>query len=266
MINHPLFNEDDVNEERASRDIGYINIRQYEGSRSVMLVGQWEPSELQSTEDVYNAVGAGHFELIGRHAKTKRIIDRVLLTIKMPRAGGAAPEPADLRGQPRQPIESPAPVIQAPPMMQAGSIVIPPGMDPQTVMMVLSSQQNAALLQAQREESRFNASQLTQIMVGFTNAQTQMVTGLVSGLAGMMGHTSPQNGGANGTVDGFLKGIEIMADLKAGMKEGAENEGKPTQWNEVTRNIADGIRNIVEVAKVAQATAPSGPVVPPATP
>jgi|WetSurMetagenome_2_1015567.scaffolds.fasta_scaffold56821_2 hypothetical protein len=264
MINHPLFNEDDTNEERASRDIGYINIRQFEGSRSVMLVGQWEPAELQSTEDVYNAVGAGHFELIGRHARTKRIIDRVLMTIKVPRAAGSAPEP-EPRGQPRQPPEPPAPVIQQPPMMQAGSIVIPPGMDPQTVMMVLSSQQNAALLQAQREESRFNASQLTQIMVGFTNAQTQMVTGLVSGLAGMMGHTQPQ-GGANGTVDGFLKGIEIMADLKAGMKEGAENEGKPTQWNEVTRNIADGIRNIVEVAKVAQATAPSGPVVPPGTP
>lgn len=263
MINHPLFNDDDSNEEKQSRDIGYINIRQFEGSRGVMLVGQWEPEQLQTAEDIYNAVGAGHFELIGRHARTNKIVDRVSITVKMPRSLNEPPP----KPEPRNPdlrLEPPPP--PAPPSMQAGNIVIPPGMDPQTAMMVtmmaLGNQQNAAQLQAAREDSRHHSTQQTQLMLGLVQSFSAMTTGLAAALSG---HGQPSQSGANSNVDAFLKGIETMADLRAGMKEEQE-ESKPTPWNEVTRNIADGIRNIVEVAKVANAVTPSGPVVPPGVP
>lgn len=262
MINHPLFNDDDSNEEKQARDIGYLNIRQFEGSRGVMLVGQWEPEQLQTAEDIYNAVGAGHFELIGRHARTNKIVDRVSITVKMPRSVNEPPP----KPEPRNPelrLEPQAP--PPPPSMQAGGIVIPPGMDPQTAMMVtmmaLGNQQNAAQLQAAREDSRHHSAMQTQLMLGLVQSFSSMTTGLATALSGGGAQRAPDN-----TLDAVLKGIDLVTNLQAGMKEGAEEVGKPTPWNEVTRNIADGIRNIVEVAKVANAASPSGPVVPPGVP
>lgn len=261
MINHPLFNEDDDNEERASRDIGYINIRQFEGSRGVMLTGQWEPDELMTHDDVYNAVGVGHFELIGRHSRTKKIVDRVLITIKIPRAPGSPAEP-EQRAAPRPQFEQ-QPAIPMPPAMQAGTISIPPGMDPQTVLMVLNQQAQMAQLQAQREDSRFHSESQTRLMIGLTQSMAQMTTGLAAALGG---RAAPAESTGAGVVDGFLKGIEIMADLKAGMKEGEEAAEKPSDWGQITANIAEGIRNIAQVAKIANVVTPVDPIVPPGVP
>lgn len=266
MINHPLFNENDGDEERASRDIGYINIRQFVGSKPVTLTNQWDPEELQTSEDLFNAVGAGKFELIGRHALTKRVVDRVVIEIQ-PAKGVAAPTPQAQQQQPHQGWQAPDPHQQQQqqqptpqPNMVAGGIVIPPGMDPSMAMIITmitaSTQTTNQMMMAQREDARFSMQQLTTMMLGFTESQARMVTGLVSGLAGR-----PPGGAGSESTEAFLKGVELMADIKAGVSEGS-GEQKPTGWSEIAQNIAESLRAVRDIATLTSTT-PAAAVVPP---
>ena len=263
MINHPLFNEDDGNEERAARDIGYINIRQFEGSKAITLPNQWDPEELQTAEDLVNAVGFGRFELIGRHARTKRVVDRVMIELRAPKGTAAAPpEPAQQQRN-WQPPEQQQYQVQQPPSMVAGGIQIPPGMDPQMAMMITmmttSQQSTNAMLMAQREDSRFNAQQMTTLMLGFTDAQARMITGLVSGLSGRA-----PGGGTDTTADAFLKGVELMGQIRAGMAEGGGEggEGKAPVWSDIAQNIAESLKAVRDIANLTSTT-PAAPIVPP---
>lgn len=271
MINHPLFNDDTSDAEKQTRDIGYINIYEFQGSKRVALVNQWDPETLTTIEDLYDAVGAGHFELVGRDARTKKIVDRVTYTLKHPKGFEPAPtNAAPARQQPQtRPDPEPQPPAAAPqPTMVGNGIVIPQNMDPNAAMILTLVMSQGQLAQqqtaAQREDSRFHAQQMSEMMLGFTRANTEMVVGLVQGLAGRSGAS-----GEDRTADAFIKGVETMVNLSAGLREG-QGEGnpgdppqQPTQWSEVVKNIAEGIKNLRDVVQVANAAAPGGPVVPP---
>lgn len=263
MINHPLFNENDGNEDRAARDIGYINIRQFEGSRAVTLPNQWDPEQLQTIEDLYEAVGVGRFELIGRHAVTKRVVDRVMIEIKLPKGSPPPPEQQQQQQQRWQPPE-PQQAQQIAPTMVAGGVQIPPGMDPQLAMIVTmlttSQQTTNAMIMGQREDARFHSAQQTELMLGFTRAQADMITGLVGALAGN------KAGGTGESTEAFLKGVELMADIKAGMREGEGGDPEKTPgWGEIAKNIAESLRAVKDIATITS-SAPAAPVIDPGVP
>jgi len=266
MINHPLFNENDGNEDRAARDIGYINIRQFQGSKAITLPNQWDPEELQTVEDLYNAVGVGRFELIGRHALTKRVVDRTVIEIQLPKGAGAPAEPMPQQQQARwQAPEPQQPQQPTTPTMVAGGLQIPPGMDPQMAMMIAmmttSQQTTNTMIMGSREDAKFYAAQQTELMLGFTRAQAEMITGLVGALAGGRG-----GGGSGESTEAFLKGVELMADIKAGMREGdPSNEEKTPGWGEIAKNIAESLRAVKDIASITS-SAPAAPVIDPGVP
>ena len=270
MKDHPLFNDDPNDIERRERDIGFINIVEFDGSKKTTLPNQWEPEELQTAEDVYNAVGGpGRFELVGRDVKTKRVVDRCLIILKAKNGTNAAQPPAPAA----QPEERPRSSASQP-VIQAGGMVIPAGMDP-SLAMVLSlvasqNQQSQAMLAAQREDNKNYMAQQVQLMLGMTNANTQLVTGLVSGLTqAFSGRPGQQGGGSDNAAEAFIKGVETMVQLHAGMKEG-EQDGKPAEpnnWTQISQNIVESIRGIRDVAQFTNAAAGAvAPQVPPAGP
>jgi hypothetical protein len=265
MIDHPLFVDDESSDEKRSRDIGYINIYQFENGRRVALTDQWDPDQLQTVADIYNAVGAGHFELVGRHAKSHKIVDRAIHIVKAPRGAETGPTTSRVEQQSQQSQQS-QPQPMAPPTMQIGGMQIPPGTDPQTAMILAmmhtTSAQNALQLQAMREDARFHGEQLTQLMLGFTQANGQMVTGLAQAFSGR----ANGQGTDGGAAEGFIKGVETMANLAAGMREGGGDEPKPTAWGDVTKNIAESLRAMSELAKVTATGGAPPPVVPPGEP
>jgi hypothetical protein len=251
---HPLFNDDPNDIERRERNIGFINIVEFDGSKKTTLPNQWEPEELQTAEDVYNAVGGpGRFELVGRDTNTKRVVDRCMIILKAKNgANAAAPAaPAAPREEPRS--------STAQPMMTAGGMTIPSGMDP-SLAMVLSlvaaqNQQSAAMLAAQREDNKTYMSQQVQLMLGMTNANTQLVTGLVTGLSQAFGNR-PAPGGSDSAAEAFIKGVETMVSLHAGIKEGEEEKNGPTpknDWTQISANIVESIKGIRDVAQATNA-------------
>lgn len=268
MKNHPLFNDDPENIERATRDIGFINIYEFQGSKRVALTNQWEPEELQTLEDLYAAVGAGNFELIGRDRIKKTIVDRAMIALKAPKNAqnqDHSDEPPQNRYRPEPPA---APAVPTVPSMQGGGITIPPGTDPTMAMFMMlvttQQQQNAAQLAAQREDSRINMQSMTQLLVGFTSAQAQMVTGLAGALNG--GARAPGDGSS---ADAFMKGVETMGNLVQGLREGSEEaEPKALNIGEVAKNIADSLGAVRDIAKATSGvtSGTAGAVIPPGGP
>jgi hypothetical protein len=265
MKEHPLFCDEDSNDERRSRDIGYINIYRFQGSKRAALPNQWDPEQLQTIEDVYREVGAGQFELVGREGRTKQVVDRVMLHIESPR--GETPPPAAQAAQ--QPAQQQPQQQPGPPQMNIGGMQIPSNMDPHVAMFVSvlhsNATQSAAQVQAAREDNKNFQSTLTQLMLGFTNSQTQMVTGLVSGLAGAFGHAPQQANQTDRITDAFLKGVELVGEIKSGMKEGSEAPKQATDLGAVVQNVAQSISAIRDIAAAANA-APMAPIVPPGGP
>lgn len=268
MRDHPLFCDEESNDEKRSRDIGYINIYRFTGSKRATLPNQWDPEQLQTIEDLYREVGPGHFELVGRDEKSKRIVDRVMITLEPPRGFTEAPQPQVPQPQPQ--VQQPQPsAFGMPPSMEAAGMRIPSNMDPMLGMVfTLVNAQNAtnlAQLQAQREDAKNSQNSLTQLMVGFANAQSNMVVGLANAFG-----ARPAGQSVDNTADAFVKGVEVMAALKQGINEGngaAPGEpSKPTEWGEVAKNIATSINAIRDIAQVASVTTPGAPVVPPGAP
>jgi hypothetical protein len=264
MKSHPLFNDDPDNIDRMSRDIGFINIYEFQGSKRVALTNQWEPEELQTLEDVYAAVGAGNFELVGRDALNKRIVDRQMIALKPPR--GATQERSPVEDAPRNFRPEPAaPAVQSAPTMQGGGFSIPSGMDPTMAMFLMltqsQTQQAQAQLNAQREDARAANATMAQLFGLFTQSQASMVTGLASALGGNRGG-APEVGAA----DAFMKGVETMGSLMAGVKEGAAEvaEEKPLNLGDIAKNIADSLGAVRDISRTASGMtgAPIDPGIP----
>lgn len=268
MKDHPLFNDDPNDTERRSRNIDFININQWStnqhGGKKQSLNVQFEAADMLTVSDVFEAVGEGQFELVGRENEKKRVVDRVAITIKRP--GNAQPTTNGTQAQQaqqaaQQPVASPLPSV---PTMNLGTMQIPSGMDPNMAMILAmfhtSAQQTAGQLAAQREDARTYMQAQTQLMIGMANSNAQLITGLLQGIGQMV---RPTGVGAEGTAEAFIKGIETMTELHAGIKEGQES-GKPTDWTTVSGNIVAGIKTLKEVAAIT--STPGAPVVPPGGP
>lgn len=269
MKDHPLFNEDPNDTERRSREIDFINIYQFVNGKRTAISSEWEAEQLQTIADVFEAVGEGNFELVGRENQRKRVVDRVLVNIKAPR--GAAPTPSQSsRSDASNPAAQQPPAAAASPgipTMQIGAMAIPAGMDPTTAMMLAlfhtSEQRNAAQLQAQREDSRLYIQQQTNLMIEFSKANASLLGSLVSGLAQFAGHGPAASPGVTEiAANSFIKGVEVITDLKAGIAEGSGAQSAPTDWSTVSANIVQGLRTLKDVAAVANAP----PGVPPGVP
>lgn len=248
MKDHPLFNDDPNDTERRSRNIDFINIHQFVNGKRQIIPNQFEADQLLTVADVFEHVGAGNFELIGRENDRKRVVDRSMLTIK-PLPGTQATSTTAPRTE-----TTPTPVTPNP-VMNLGNIQIPPGMDPTMSMMLVlmhtSQQQMAAMLAAQRADSQAFMAAQQQLMLGLASNNTNLITGLLSGIGSMV------SGGSGGsstdrTAEAFIKGIETMTDLHAGIQEGQEG-GKPTDWATVSSNIVQGIRTLKDVAAITNA-------------
>lgn len=263
MKDHPLFNDDPDNHDRRSRDIGYINIVKYNGTRKQALPNQFEPEAIMTIDDVYQQVGAGRFELIGRDSIKKYIVDRVMLEItdadgNMPNvvtAAQNAQQPAAPQ-QPQQQYQQPAAPQAFPPIptAQGSGISIPAGTDPNTALLLVFMQIQSENQKMAREDARAQAQ--LQMQLATNNMQT-MAT-LVTAMSGRAAPT-----GADSSAESLLKGVELMSNLYAGMNEGGVGGGKPpVNWGEVSMNIAQSIKGIADLAKATSGG--SGPVIPPA--
>lgn len=264
MKNHPLFNDDPENVERTSRDIGYINIVKFNGPRRQNLPNQWEPESLLTIEDVFNAVGPGRFELIGRDIIKKYIVDRVMIEItdtegKIPtnepsRDEKQAPTPQFQQAPPQQH----SPVYPPIPTAQGSGVQIPAGTDPTTALMLIFMQTQMEAQKQAREDSRFAAQLQMQSMQLNMQTMAQMVTALG-------GRQSP--GGADNSADSLMKGVELMSNLYAGINEGGGVGPKaPVDWGTVTTNIAQSIRGLADLAKVSTGPGGNTPIIPPGDP
>lgn len=267
MINHPLFLiDDETDEKRRSADVKYINIMHVQqGKKPVTLTNQWEPEQLQTPLDVFEAVGEveGTYELIGRGAK-HNILVRQTLNIKAPKDW--KPPPKQEPSQPAAP--APASTVAATPMMQAGNLLIPANMDPMVAMVIsliaAQGQQAQAQLQRADQNSQFQTTQIATMMAQMNSNQTQLMTGMFTALAPLLGgHANASAGGS--TQDGFLKGIEIMAALKEGLDAG--NKAGATDWSAVAQHISSAIGSLAQVARETNnAGTPRAPHVPPGGP
>jgi hypothetical protein len=257
---HPLFCDDEDDVERASRDVGFINIYRFNGSKKIALPNQWDPEQLQTVDDIYQAIGAGDFELVGRDARTKQILMRQRVSIEAPK--GAEPETPAPQAAPAPQAIPPA---MAAGMMQLGAIQIPSGVDPHVAMMMFTAQLNQIEKEQSRADARAHEGSLVAMFTAFTNSQTAMVTGLVGALAGKANAPTGEN-----TTEAILRGIELANDLRAGMKEGCDENAKPESWAKTIQAAAEGLGVLRDVAKAvgsSPATAAGGVVVPPeATP
>lgn len=258
MKDHPLFNDDENDIERRARDIGFINIHEFKGGKRVTLPQQYEPEELTTAECVFNAVGYGRFELVGRDSQTKRVVDRVLINLDPPKGEAAPPKRADPPASPPPAAAAPAPF----PAMQVGGMVVPANMDPSLAMFLAmatnQTQMLAQMLVAQREDSKIAMASNVQLMLGMSENTTRLITGLAGALGGR------PNGGPEGAAEAFIKGVETMGSLMQGVKEGnAETEGKPTDWGEIAKSVVESVKTIRDISQMSATGAP--PVVPPGT-
>jgi len=268
MINHPLFNFDnDDDEEKRRKNIAYINVLYCEpGKKKVALTNQWEPEEIQTPAQLLEAVGRveGTYELIGRNTR-HGIVDRQFITLRAPEGSNRGPVPPT-----PGPMPPPAaPAAAAHPTMQAGGIVIPTNMDPTMAMVVslIAAQGQQANAQADRQEraSQFNMQMMTQMMTGFQTAQTGLMGTLATAFAPILASRGGAPGSSADTESGFLKGIEVMAALKEGV-ESANGGGEKTDWSTVTTNIVKSVQALAEVAKTTAPATPVQPIVPPGGP
>lgn len=84
MKAHPLFCGADADDERRSRDIGFIQVHRIREGKRLALPFHLDAEQLQTLEDLRRVTGVGTFELIGRESregKPHRILDRVLITL-----------------------------------------------------------------------------------------------------------------------------------------------------------------------------------------
>jgi hypothetical protein len=269
MQNHPLFNSDN-DPERAKFDIEYINIRRFTGSgKSEMLTNQWDPEQLQTPLDVFNAVGQveGRYELIGRN-RQNRVVDRETITIKAP-VGFQAPA-APEAPQPQTTPTAPSP-HQAVPVMQAGGMLIPSTMDPNMAMMIsmmtLQNQQMQAQMNAARQDSQAASQAMMQLFVATQNNSSSLMATAIQALAPLLAQRpATVAGGGAETENGFLKGIEVMAAIKEGI-DGAGKPGSMTDWAAVSQNIVGGLKALSDITRnsgvIAGGNVPPVPPIPP---
>lgn len=264
MKNHPLFNDDPENVERTSRDIGYINIVKFNGPRRQNLPNQWEPESLLTIEDVFNAVGPGRFELIGRDIIKKYIVDRVMIEItdtegKIPTSESREEKQAQAP-QYQQAPQPPQPTVYPPiPTAQGSGVQIPSGTDPTTALMLIFMQTQMESQKQAREDARFAANLQMQSM----QLNMQTMAQLVTALGGRQ-----SSGGADNSAESLMKGVELMSNLYAGINEGGGLKGAaPVDWGTVTTNIAHSIRGLADLAKVSSTGSGSNtPIIPPGDP
>lgn len=264
MRNHPLFNEDPDNVERTQRDIGYINIIKFNGPKRQNLPNQWEPESLLTIEDVYNAVGPGRFELVGRDIIKKYIVDRVVIEITDPDGKIPTNEPREEK-QATAPQYQQAPQPQQPtvyppiPTAQGSGVQIPAGTDPTTALMLIFMQSQMEAQKQAREDARFAAQLQMQSMQLNMQTMAQMVTALGG---------RQSSGGADSSAESLMKGVELMSNLYAGINEGGGVGPKaPVDWGTVTTNIAHSIRGLADLAKASGGgPAANTPIIPPGDP
>lgn len=258
MKAHPLFCDDENDIDRLAQDIEFINIIRLQGGKRIGLPNQWEPEQLQSLQDVYDAVGGpGDYELIGRDKKM-RIVLRERINLEAPKGYERPAQPATPINGNAVPPMPPLPVQPGVPMMNLGSIQIPAGVDPHIAMMMF----NAQLAQIDKDQARGDARahevQMVQMFTAFSNNQTALVTGLVGALANR-GSPTGEN-----AADTFIKGVDVAVQLVAGMKEGtniAPPEQTPT-WAETTKNIVESLKVVKDIASLGN-SAPGAPIIPP---
>jgi hypothetical protein len=271
MINHPLFNVDDDDPERAKKNIHYINIREFKpGNKTETLTNQWEPEQLLTPGDVFMAVGhEGSFELVGRGPK-HQVVDRQYITVKAP--AGWQPQPGAMPQQPQ--VQQGQPTVGSTPLMQANGLLIPSNMDPSVAMIVSmmtmqqtqTQQQMIAQQQSAERQQQLSAQasqNMIQMMLGMQQNTTQLIGSALTSLAPLL-MSSRAPGDSNNAENGFLKGIEIMAAVKEGIDGAAK--GPTTDWGAVSGNIMAGIKALAEVAKQTAGAQAAPPVVPPGIP
>jgi len=261
MKNHPLFCDDPDNDERMGRDICFIQVFRFAGTKRTAVPRIFEAEELMSIEALYEATGktGGAFELMGRDKDNRRIVDRCRIEIEGmgPPEPPPPPPPAAVVASPELP--PPQPGVS---MLQGMGLQIPQNADPMTSLMFMVLAQGQQAQQAAREDARASQANLSQIFTSFNAAQSNMVVGLAQAF-GSRGAGAPP--GESGTENGFIKGIETMAALVSGQREQeqAAAEDKPLNIGEVAKNIA---QSLGAVRDIAQATSGSGPIIPPGTP
>ncbi len=258
MKNHPLFCDDPDNEEKCERDICFIQIFRFTGTKRTAIPKIYNAEDLLSIEALYEETGAGTFEIWGRDKNNRLIVDRCRIEIEgVAQPQQAATPPAAVVATPEPP--PPQPGVS---MLQGMGIQIPQSADPQTSLMFMILAQQQQSQQAAREDARASQNNLAQIFASFNAAQSQMVVGLAQAFGNRGG---PPVGGESGTENAFIKGVETMSALVGGMREqeAAAAEDKPLNLGEVAKNIA---QSLGAVRDIAQATSGSGPVIPPGGP
>lgn len=254
MKDHPLFNEDPNDVERRSRNIDFINVYQTVNGKKQVIANQWDADQLQTIADLYDALGEGNFELVGREDKRKQVVDRVVINVRKARPGGPEAPPKPDATQPAI-----GPPVSTTPLMQLGGMQIPQGVDSNMAIMLAmmhtTQQQMASQLAAQRADANAYMQSQQQLMVGLSQSNSQLLVGLIQGIGSLVHQSTP--GAPDRSAEAFIKGIETMTELQAGIKEGA-GAATPTDWATVSANIVNGIRQLKDLSAMSSNVVPVG--------
>lgn len=269
MRNHPLFcSEAEEEDPRRNIEISYVNIVRFANGKKETLANQWQPEQLLTPMDLFEAVGRveGSYELIGRGTRNQ-VVDRQLVTLRAPPGGYSAPPQAPM------PAQSPAQTPASPPspgVMNLGNgLVMPSNIDPNLAMMmsIMAMNQQAQFQAAQSAAAMQQQTMQTIVtmMGGFQASQTGLLGSLATAFApALAARTAPAaNNDPLATENGFLKGIQVMAALRQGFDE-ANKSG--SNWEGVTGNIAKAVQHLAEVAKTAASGGAPDVVIPPGAP
>jgi hypothetical protein len=198
-------------EEAKLETIEYVNVRKNVSGSWETIRRQFAVEEVATTEQLYDQVGPGIFELVARNSQNSRVVTRIRITL--------AAEPGDMRNQPA-PVRPAVEDLSVPPPVTDSS---------DRMLMFMMQMQQAQAAQAATMMQGMMGMITAVLTTGnqnadkYTTQMAQMFTSFGQQQGALM-QSVMQSAGAKDPTELFLKGIETAVEFRKGIEEGKEDE------------------------------------------
>lgn len=233
-----MFQRDDDDEPEVIEQIAYVNVRKSNRGTWEAIPQQYTVDEMATEEQLYEQLGPGTYELIGRDERNARILRRVRVTLGV--------KPGDTRHA--EPAIAQQPVAQAVSGEGLGGsdrmfMAMMQMQQQQTQLIVqMTSQQTQALMTmvtAMMQTTNTNADKQTQQMGAMFAQFGQAQTALFQSFLAQAGSGSPQNQ--------FLEGVKTAIELQNGIRDEKTAGGEGESVAEVMNAVANGAKAFLDV-------------------
>jgi hypothetical protein len=214
-----LFQQDD---DKPTLDLGIevVNVRKAIEGRWTSIPRQYTILEMSTEVQLFNELGPGSYELIGRNQKGQ-IVRRPKLVLAPP-PGWAPPTPVQSQQQP---------VAQAPIQAMGGdtqlTVAIIQLMGQQ---MQMTAQMVTGMMTMNGQNANAHVQAMGQMFTNFANAQSSLLDKVMAKTSG----ADPQ--------DLFLKGVETAADIQRGANDAKGDGDSGGSLAETVAAVAQGVQ------------------------